>query len=73
MDNHDGTATLSGTPGLGTGGSYPIVITADNGTTPATQNFTLTVDEAPAITSADTATFVIGTHGTFTVTTARQQ
>jgi hypothetical protein len=36
--------TLSGTPAAHTAGSYPIVITADNGIAPsATQNFTLTV------------------------------
>ncbi len=51
-DNGDGTATLSGTPAAGTGGAYPITITATNGVGPdATQAFTLTVDQAPAITS----------------------
>ena len=30
-DNGDGTATLGGTPGAGTAGSYPITITASNG------------------------------------------
>ena len=35
----------------------------------ATQSFTLTVDQAPAITSADNTTFTTGTLGTFTVTT----
>jgi hypothetical protein len=35
----------------------------------ATQSFTLTVDQAPAITSADSATFTIGQANTFTVTT----
>jgi MBG domain/Kelch motif/Galactose oxidase, central domain len=45
-DNGNGTATLSGTP-LGTVGSYPITITANNGVSPnATQNFTLTVQKA---------------------------
>ena len=59
---------LSGTPAAGTGGSYPITITAANGTTNATQNFTLTVDQAPAITSANNTTFTVGTAGSFTVT-----
>lgn len=46
-DNGDGTATLGGTPALGTVGSYPITITANNGISPnATQNFTLTVQKA---------------------------
>jgi hypothetical protein len=60
--------TLSGTPASGTGGIYPITITATNGTTSATQNFTLTVDQAPAITSAASTTFAVGTSGSFSVT-----
>jgi dolichol kinase len=69
-DNGDGTATLAGTPASGTGGSYPITITADNGVSPdATQSFTLNVDEAPSITSSNNTTFGSGTAGTFTVTT----
>ncbi len=60
---------LSGTPAAGTGGSYPITITATNGTTPnATQSFTLTVNQAPAITSANNTSFTVGTAGSFTVT-----
>ncbi|MFL6531445.1 MAG: LamG-like jellyroll fold domain-containing protein, partial [Chthoniobacterales bacterium] len=62
---------LSGTPAAATGGSYPIVITANNGIAPnATQNFTLTVNQPPAITSANATTFVVGSAGTFTVTTS---
>ena len=58
VDNGDGTATLAGTPAAGTGGTYPLTITAANGVLPdATQSFTLTVDQAPAITSADSTTF----------------
>jgi hypothetical protein len=69
VSNGDGTATLSGAPAAGTGGSYPITITANNGVSPnATQSFTLTVDQAPAITSVNTTTFSVGTAGTFTVT-----
>ena len=70
-DNGDGTATLGGTPAAGTGGVYPIAITASNGVgVPATQSFTLTVDEAAAVTSADSTTFTVGSAGTFTVTTS---
>ena len=65
--------TLSGTPTAS--GSFPITITAANGTTPnATQSFTLTVNpaptvnHAPAITSANSTTFTVGTAGTFKVT-----
>ena len=67
-DNHDGTATLAGTPQVGTGGIYPLTFTAANGFS-ATQNFTLTVNQAPAITSATSTTFTTGTAGSFTVTT----
>ena len=67
VDNVDGTATLAGTPDAGTGGTYALTITATNGVLPdATQSFTLTVDQAPAITSADNTTFTTGTLGTFT-------
>ncbi|HEV3264298.1 MAG TPA: putative Ig domain-containing protein [Acidimicrobiales bacterium] len=70
-DNGDGTATLAGTPATGTGKAYPFTITAANGVNPnATQSFTLTVNEAPRITSASATTFAVGTAGTFTVTTA---
>ena len=70
IDNGDGTATLAGTPAVGTRGSYPITITANNGMSPnGTQSFTLTVDAAPAITSSNNTTFTVGSSGTFTVTT----
>jgi VCBS repeat-containing protein len=70
-DNGDGTAILSGTAAAGTGGTYPISFTANNGITPnGTQNFTLTVDEPPAITSASTATFTIGVAGSVSITTS---
>ncbi len=60
---------LSGTPAPGTGGTYPIAVTATNICSPAAmQNFTLTVNEAPAITSANATTFVVGTNGSFNLT-----
>ncbi len=73
-DKGDGTATLAGTPDTGTEGSHPIVIKAANGVPPdATQNFTLVVNTAtgtaPAITSASTTSFTVGSAGSFTVTT----
>lgn len=69
-DNGDGTATLAGTPAAGTAGTFPVTFTAANGVPPdATQNFTLTVNAAPAITSANSTTFVVGSAGAFTVTT----
>jgi hypothetical protein len=69
-DNGNGTGTLSGAPTAGTGGTYGITFTASNGVSPnAMQTFTLTVDQAPAITSANNATFTAGTASSFTVTT----
>jgi hypothetical protein len=69
-DNGDGTAALSGTPGAGTAGTYPVTLTASNGIAPdATQNFTLTISQAPAITSANSATFQNSVASSFTVTT----
>src|SRR5438477_10526223 len=74
--NSDGTATIDGTASAGSQGSYPINITASNGTLPdATQTFTITVQdappllEAPAITSAASTSFTMGSAGTFTITT----
>ena len=54
--------TMSGTPAAGTGGVYPITITASNGIPPDySQAFTLTVDEAPALTAPAPATLRVGT------------
>jgi large repetitive protein len=70
-DNGDGTATLAGTPAAGSGGVYRLTITASNGVGPsATQPFTLTLDQAPAINSGDAATFAVGSAGSFTVTSS---
>src|SRR5204862_3723531 len=53
-DNTNGTATLAGTPALGTGGTYNITITATNGPGgTASQIFTLTINKAtPLVTAA---------------------
>jgi VCBS repeat-containing protein len=66
-----GTGVLSGTPAAGTGGSYPITFQATNphGSSPI-QNFTLIVNQPPAITSANSTTFTRNQAGTFTVTTS---
>jgi len=75
VPNGDGTATISGTAAAASEGSYPINITASNGTLPdAMQTFTITVQDAPpvtqapAITSAAMGSFKVGTAGTFTIT-----
>jgi predicted heme/steroid binding protein len=47
VDNGNGTATLDGTPVIGSSGTYPLTFTASNGTTDATQNFILTVSIDP--------------------------
>ena len=71
VDNGDGTASLSGTPGAGSGGTFHLTIQASNGVGPvASQTFTLTVDQAPAITSPGGDGFVLGQPGSFTVTTS---
>ncbi len=58
---------LSGTPTQS--GVFHLTFTANNGIeNPATQAFTLTVDGAPAITSASNASFTSGSAGSFTVT-----
>lgn len=63
--------TLSGTPAASTGGTYPISFRATNGRgSSPVQNFTLVVNEAPGITSANAASFVRGVLGSFTVTTS---
>jgi hypothetical protein len=60
---------LSGTPGVGTTGTYPLTITASSAVLPnGTQHFTLTVDQRPAITSVDGTTFTVGSAGSFQVT-----
>ncbi|MDQ6796924.1 MAG: Ig-like domain repeat protein [Actinomycetota bacterium] len=63
------TGVLAGTPAAGTGGSYPLTFKAANGTLPdATQAFTLVVSQPPAITSANSTTFMVGISRSFTVT-----
>lgn len=60
----NGTARLSGTPAVGSGGIYPITIKASNGVSPdATQSFTLTVQAPPTVsitTPVDGATYAQG-------------
>ncbi len=63
------TGVLHGTPSVDMGGNYLLTFTASNGIgSDATQDFTLTVDQTPAITSAASTSFAVGTVGSFTVT-----
>jgi hypothetical protein len=66
-DNKDGTATLAGTPS--TAGTYAVPLVATNAYGSVQQTLTITVQQAPAITSASSATFTVGTQGSFAVTT----
>ena len=69
VDNGNGTGTLAGTPT--SGGLFSITFTASNNVgSNAVQSFTLTVNQAPVFTSANSAVFTIGVAGSFTVTTA---
>jgi hypothetical protein len=47
-DNRNGTATLSGTPAIGSRGTYPITVTATNAPGTASTTFKLKIDPAPA-------------------------
>jgi PKD repeat protein len=68
--NGNGTATLSGTPGVGQGGVYKLTFTAANALGSAVQSVTLTVNQAPAVTSAPTASATHGQAFSFTFTAA---
>jgi hypothetical protein len=71
-DNGNGTATLAGTPALGTGGIRTLSLRATNLVAPgvANQTFTLRINEALRFTTPPTATFVAGTTNSFVVSTA---
>jgi hypothetical protein len=68
-DNGNGTATMAGTPLTGTGGVYSVVINASSTAGVVSQNFALTVNEAPTITSANQSTAHAGAAFSFLVTT----
>ncbi len=71
VDNGNGTGTLSGTPMIFDGGDFGISFTAQNGVgSPATQPFTIIVQQPPSFTSANNTVFVYGVPNSFTVTTA---
>jgi hypothetical protein len=66
-DNSDGTATLSGTPTAP--GTYAIPLMATNAYGSAQQTLTITVQQAPAITSKKSAGFTVGAPESFSVQT----
>ncbi len=56
-DNGEGAATIAGTPAAGSAGAYDLVLTAkDAAGEEATQDFTLTVQDVPAVPQAVAAT-----------------
>ncbi len=66
-DNGNGTATISGIPAAGTGGTFPLVILAMNDFGSATQTLTLTINQAPVITTQPISqTVTTGQKATFT-------
>lgn len=69
MDFDSSTGKFVGTPDAGSGGPYSGTITATNAVKTVSQSFTVTVNEAPAISSASETTFTAGVNNTFTVTT----
>ena len=73
VNNHDGSATIAGTPGLNTGKVYTVKVTAVFGslTTKKTVSATvaLTVDQPPRFTTTASKTTYVGQAFTFTVRT----
>ena len=68
-DQGNGTALISGMPtGSPSTDTFSITATDNNTHATKTQDFTLTVDQMPAIMSADSATFAVGALGSVTVT-----
>ena len=69
-DNGNGSAMLRGTPASGSGGIYPLTLTATNGVgTPTLQPFTLTVASAPlAISTRQLPVATAGTTYSATIT-----
>ena len=60
------TGVIAGTPPAGSGGTYSFQVDASNGNLPdAMQTFKLSIDQAPAFTSAASTIFTAGHTGTF--------
>jgi hypothetical protein len=59
-DHGDGTAAIIGTPRAGSGGRYPLTVTAASTGGTSSQSFTLTVVQTPAMASAAQVTATIG-------------
>jgi hypothetical protein len=69
-NNHNGTATLSGTPAATSGGFYVVTVTAKNGDGTTTQALVLTVTGAPAVSTSSSISASVGKALSFTVRAA---
>jgi hypothetical protein len=68
-DNHDGSATIYGTPAASDSASYDLTVYASNGVgATATQRLVISLTRAPAITSGAAFSFTTGKYAAFTVT-----
>jgi hypothetical protein len=68
QDLGNGTAMLSGTPPVGTKGPVTVnIVSAAAYTLAGSQQYTITVTDAPAFTTPNSATFTVGTNGSYTV------
>ena len=61
--------SISGTPAVGTGGQYPVLVTDTSSSGTATQALTLTVNEAPSITTPNLVVLFAGKPASFAVAT----
>lgn len=71
VDNGDGTASISGTPDLGTSGTYPLTLTIGNSSGETDVALTLVIDEPaniPSLQSTPQVHFPVGTPVSYTVT-----
>ena len=65
-----GTATITGTPGVGQGGVHDVTVTAANGVAPdASTPYTITVNEDPVVEGSASVRFVVGTPNLVTYST----
>jgi hypothetical protein len=62
-DNGDGTGSISGTPAVGTGGTYNAQVKATNEAGTGTKNVTITVNEAATLSGPSSATYTVGQLG----------
>jgi hypothetical protein len=76
QNNNNGTATLMGTPPVGTSGAFavamtPVALGTGGGINDHPAFYTINVVDSPVFSSANTATFTVGTPGSFNVLTTQ--